>query len=234
MNKATIIFSIDDGRKDMYQLAKEILIPKKVPATLNITTNDAFFAEKNLPKISKEELLEIGQCPFLEIANHADMHSNETDDILKGFETLCDWFGYDKTKPLGFASPYSHMTMEYAREHEDALQELGIKYVRTHKEGYYFNKEDDVYALASYGLLNKMPVQELKDLADEAVEKKYCLIYLLHSVLKPGEYNYENDYSYDFDKFNELVDYILELQKEGKVDIMTTADYVDKRISGRI
>ena len=231
MNKATIIFSIDDGRKDMYQLAKEILIPKKVPATLNITTNDAFFEEKKLPKISKEELLEIGQYPFLEIANHADMHSNEPDDIRKGFEVLCDWFAYDKTKPIGFASPYSQLTMEYTREHIGELQELGIKYVRTCKAEACFNKEEDIVALTSFAVKNEMSVQELKTVADEAVEKNCCLIYLLHSVLKPGEYNYENDWSYDFDRFRELVDYILQLQKEGKAEIMTTMDYVDKKLA---
>ncbi len=229
MNKATIIFSIDDGRKDMYRLAKDILIPKKVPATLNITTNDAFFGDRLTP-ISNDELLEIGQCPFLEIANHADMHSNEYDDIRKGFEVLCDWFGYDTEKPIGFASPYSQMTMEYAKEHIEELNKLGVKYVRTSKED-GFNKEEDVLALTSYAVRNEMPVEDLKELAMEAVGNKDCLIYLFHSVLKPGEKNYENDWSYDFDKFEELVDYILQLQKEGKVEIMTTMDYVEQRLA---
>ena len=39
MEKTVIIFSIDDGRSDMYRLAKEILMPEKLPATLNITTH---------------------------------------------------------------------------------------------------------------------------------------------------------------------------------------------------
>lgn len=229
MNKATIIFSIDDGRKDMYRLAKEILIPKKVPATLNITTSDAFFGERLTP-ISKGELLEIGQCPFLEIANHANMHSNEYNDIRKGFDVLCDWFGYDTDKPIGFASPYSQMTMEYAKAHIEELHTLGVKYVRTSKEDVWFNKEE-ILALTSYAVRNEMPVEALKELAMEAVANKDCLIYLFHSVLKSGEKNYENDWSYDYGKFEELVDFILQLQKEGKVKIMTTIDYVEQRLT---
>ena len=230
MNEATIIFSIDDGRKDMYRLAKEILIPRKVPATLNITTSHAFFGDRLTP-ILKNELLEIGQCPFLEIANHADMHSNAYDDIRKGFEVLCDWFGYDIEKPIGFASPYSQMTMEYAKEHIEELNKLGVKYVRTSKEDAWFNKEEDIIALTSYAVRNEMSVESLKELAMETVVNKDCLIYLFHSVLKPGEKNYENDWSYDYDQFEELVDFVLQLQKEGKVKIMTTMNYVDQRLA---
>ena len=231
MQKATIVFSIDDGRKDMYQLAKEILIPKKVPATLNITTNKAFFEMKQLPWISKEELLEIGQNPLFEIANHTDTHSNEYDDIRKGFEVLCDWFGYDTSKPIGFASPGSQISIEYAKEHTHELQALGVKYVRTCNADEFFNKADNIFALTSYAVRNEITVQTLKEAADEAIQNNHCLIYLFHSVLKPGQSNYGNDWSYDFDKFNELVEYILQLQKEGKVEIMTTMDYVNKRLS---
>lgn len=230
MDKGVIIFSVDDGRWDMYRLVKEILIAKKVPATLNITTSKEWFEEKGLTPIVTEEFIEIAQSPFMEIANHADKHSNEYDDIRRGFEALCELLGYDDTKPIGFASPYSQLTMEYANNHIEKLQALGIKYVRTCDADEAFNKEEDVFALTSYAVKNEMPVEALKNMADKAAENKNCLIYLFHSVLKPGEYNYENDWSYDFDKFNELVDYILQLQKDGKVHIMTTADYVNKKL----
>jgi len=231
MDKGVIIFSIDDGRWDMYRLAKEILIAKNVPATLNITTNKEWFDSKKLIPMKKEELLEIAQSPFMEIANHADEHSNEFDDIQRGFMKLCDWLGYDSAKPIGFASPYSQITMEYANNHIDELQALGIKYVRTCDADEVFNKEENMFALTSYAVKNEMTVEALKNMADKAVENKNCLIYLFHSVLKPGEYNYENDWSYDYDKFNEFVDYILQLKKDGKVNIMTTIEYVDMQLS---
>ena len=228
MKKASIIFSIDDGRYDLYSVAKEFLIPNKIPATLNISTTR--WATMQVPLIEKEKLLEIGVYPFLEIANHSDLHTNEPEDIYKGFTNICDMFGYDKTVPMGFASPFSHMTVEYAREHIEELRELGIKYVRTSNQE-AFNKEDDVYALTSYAVTNDMSVEHLKEKADEAVEQGYCLIYLLHSITKEGDPHHGATWSYDFDKFVELANYIRELEACGKAELMTTMEYVDRKLS---
>ena len=226
MEKGVIIFSIDDGRRDMYKLVKEVFIPQNVPATLNITTSQEWFASKGLAALETDELVELAQSPLMEIANHADVHTNDFDDIQKGFLTLCDWLGYDKTKPIGFASPYSQMSMEYTRANIETLNKIGVKYVRTCEEN-CFNSANDVVALTSYPVRFVTSVEELKNAADFAVENRCCLIYLFHSVLKPGEENYDNDWSYDFDKFCELVTYVKELQKQNKADIMTTMEYVD-------
>jgi hypothetical protein len=51
----------------------------------------------------------------------------------------------------------------------------------------------------------------------------------MHSVLKPGDERYGGVWTYDFDKFNELARYIKGLQNEGKLDIMTTMDFVTQR-----
>ena len=51
------------------------------------------------------------------------------------------------------------------------------------------------------------------------------IIFLFHSVLKEGEENYNNTWSYDFDKFNLWLDYVLDLQSQGKLEIMTTMEY---------
>ena len=165
MDKGVIIFSIDDGRWDMYRLAKEILIPKNIPATLNITTNKEWFELKGLTPILKEELLEIAESPLIEIANHSDVHSNDYADICKGFDTLCDYLGYDNTIPIGFASPYSQMSMQYIRDNIGALNEIGVKYVRTCDSDECFNKEEDVLALTSCAVRKDDTLQTLKELA---------------------------------------------------------------------
>lgn len=228
MEKGVIIFSIDDGRRDMYRLAKEIFIPQNVPATLNITTNKEWF--KELIPIETDELLEIAQSPLMEIANHADEHTNEFDDIQKGFLTLCDLLGYDKSNPIGFASPGSQMSMEYIRDNIEALNKVGVKYVRTCRED-YFNRPTDTVALTSYPVTFDTSLETLKEVADTAAENKYCLIYLFHSVLKEGEENYDNTWSYDYDKFKELVTYIKELKNQNKVDVMTTMQYVNMQLA---
>lgn len=229
MKKGVIIFSIDDGRYDMYRLAKDILIPRNLPATFNITTDSGY--SKVIPSIKREELLEVGKHPLFEIANHSDMHTNEFDDIRKGYLKLCDWFGFDTNKPIGFASPGSGMSPEFIRENIAALNEIGVKYVRTCRDE-CFNKDEDSIALTSFAVTFDTPVEKLKELADTAAENKYCLIYLLHSVFKEGDIGYNNTWSYDYDKFIELADYIAELSRDGKIDVMTTMDYVDMQLGG--
>lgn len=234
MEKGIIIFSIDDGRRDMYRLVKEILIPENVPATLNITTNQEWFKFKELTYLETDELVEIAQSPLMEIANHADMHSNDYEDIQKGFLKLCDLLGYDQTKPIGFASPYSKMSVQHAKENMKSLNKIGIKYVRTcdRTSGRdHFNRDGDALVLTGFAPKHDTPLEELKEKADQAAENKWCLIYIIHSVMKPGEYKYDDDCSYDYDKFKEFVAYIKKLQAENKVDIMTTMEYVDMQLS---
>ena len=227
MEKAILVLSIDDGRADMYRLAKDVLIPRKIPATLNITTGKEFF--KKFPKIKDEELVEIAKYPWFEIANHSRMHTNEADDIINGQKDLCDLLGYDYEKSMGFASPGSEMSMEYIRTNADELKKLGIEYVRT-CEPDFFNREDDVFVLTSFPVMFEKPVEELKNMTDIAVDNKCNIIFLFHSVLKEGEENYNNTWSYDFDKFNLWLDYVLDLQSQGKLEIMTTIDYVKNMI----
>ncbi|MBQ7974374.1 MAG: hypothetical protein IJ300_01625, partial [Clostridia bacterium] len=217
MKKAVIIFSIDDGRADLYRLAKEILIPQNMPATFNITTDSGFSVKTS--SITREELADISKCDLFEIANHSDMHTNKFDDIYKGFLTLCDWLGFDKTSPIGFASPNSEMSLEYIEDNIEKLNKVGVKYVRTSRED-YFNKDTNSIALTSYPVKFDTTLKALKEKADIAVENGYCLIYLFHSVCKSEDKNYGETWSYDFDKFLDLVMYIKELQNQGKADIM--------------
>ena len=227
MEKAVIIFSIDDGRHDLYELAKEILIPNNVPATFNITTERGY--SKTIPSITKEQLLEIAESPLFEIANHSRFHTNELEDIRNGYLDICELFGYDSSKPIGFASPYSQLSIEFVNENIEALNGLGVKYVRTCRED-YFNRDENVVALTSFPVSFHTTLEEMKHLADVAVENKYCLIYLMHSVFKKDDANYGNEWSYDYEKFAELVSYLKELEHDGKIDIMTTMDYVDMQM----
>ena len=222
MKKGTIIFSIDDGRRDLYELAKEILIPLKIPATLNITTSGEYVSD--IESIKKEELIEIVKSGLFEIANHSHMHTNETEDIKKGHKNICQWFGFDENLPMGFASPGSALSVEEAEKRKDELKALGIKYVRTSTEDHF--NTDRVFALSSFAITFDIPLDLLKSLADEAADKGCCLIYLFHSVFKKEDKDYKDTWSYDYDDFKELVLYVRELEKAGKADIMTTENYV--------
>ncbi|MBR5517796.1 MAG: hypothetical protein IKV86_02080, partial [Clostridia bacterium] len=111
------------------------------------------------------------------------------------------------------------------RANAEELEKLGIEYVRT-CEPDFFNREDDVFALTSFPVMFEKSVEELKNMTDIAVDNKCNIIFLFHSVLKEGEENYNNTWSYDFDKFNFWLDYVLDLQSQGKLEIMTTMEYV--------
>ena len=138
------------------------------------------------------------------------------------FNLITDSHIFSFTEP----EPSGHL---YDFENIEALNGLGVKYVRTCRED-YFNRDENVVALTSFPVSFHTTIEEMKHLADVAVENKYCLIYLMHSVFKKDDANYGNEWSYDYDKFAELVSYLKELEHDGKIDIMTTMDYVDMQM----
>lgn len=228
MEKAVIILSIDDGRCDLYRLAKELLIPQKIPATLNITAGRVC-ADCGLA-ITAEQLFELSESHLFEFANHSYDHTNDEEDIKRGFLALCDLLDRDIDEPMGFASPHSKMSIEYIKENIVKLRRLGVKYVRTCRED-YFNRKGDTVALTSYPVMFTTPVSEMKRMTDIAVEKGYCLIYLFHSVLKKGEEKYGDTWSYDYDDFAQWLSYVITQQEQGMLEIMTTADYIEGQLA---
>ena len=114
--KAVVTLSFDDGRGDNTQMLDEILIPRKIPATLNITTGyidgtcPEEFCPTNKQPMTKEAVIRFGKHPFVEIALHGNNHQNTPVDILEGRNKLIHWLELNEDHVFGFASPGSALT----------------------------------------------------------------------------------------------------------------------------
>ncbi len=249
--KGTIVLSIDDGCSDTARLAAE-LEKRGLPATFNIVTAwvDGTVETKS-SHVTVDELKKIYATGLFEIAGHGDTHKNDNVDVMRGNDKLMEWCGMTE---IGFASPGSGMTAEYIRENGEKYKAMGISYIRTgsyttpneryaalsekaKKDGRseyvlqnipYAVFEFDSMAVPSVVVVNQTPIGCIKDLARFTAEEGLCTVFMFHAVRKEGEANYDSTWSYDFDKFCDFADLLCQLRSEGKAEILTTMDAVNK------
>ena len=247
--KGCIVISIDDGSVDHYRLYR-LLKSYEVPATFNIITSRM----EREGYLTKEQLREIYQDPLMEIACHGHTHKNTDEDILEANACLGEWLGATGNG-IGFASPGSQMKLDFVMENEAHLSSLGLVYVRSadnpspcarHRElaiqlpakgapetvltniSRLIYSIDGMY-LPSAVVYQHTPVEDLKALADLAIQEGACLIVMLHRVEKPGEPHWENTWCYDFDKTEQFLRHIKKREQEGAVELLTTREMFEKR-----
>lgn len=134
MDKAIIVISIDDGRRDSYVHARPLLEQYDMPATFNAAA--AYVQGEAIqdlpdPAMSRDELAALAQNPQFEIAAHGNKHNNELADIRRGAALLREWLSLPEKQLIGFASPGSQMTEDGICAQQDALRAMGFAYVRT-------------------------------------------------------------------------------------------------------
>ncbi len=242
--KGVITLSIDDGRKDAFRLTNEVLNKYNIPATFNIISGYIDIENKgNKSVITLDELKAMHKNPLVEIAAHGYLHKNDDEDIVKGKEKLYEWLDI-KGSTIGFASPGSGMKEDFICENQEKLQKMGFSYIRTgfEKEGrsadevckYLDNADvggiDELYyefdnmCINSVPILCSITVEAMKKMVDLAAREKACITLMFHSVRKKGEYNPEDLWTYDYDKFIEIMEYLVQKRENGEIEILTTRD----------
>lgn len=129
-----VILSFDDGRKDNYRAAMEIMKPLDIPATFNITTGYILqnIADNDKPgphePMNLNELNELAACELFEIAGHGYTHDNDIDNLLNGVLVLRKLL--PNTKISGVASPHSEFKLSDLKIAQEKFNENGIRYLR--------------------------------------------------------------------------------------------------------
>ncbi len=129
-----IALSFDDGRKDNYRIAKEVLEPLKIPATFNITTGYILdvLEEKDKPgpheAMSIEELKCLAKSGLFEIAGHGFRHDNDLNNLMRGVLKLRELLPGVEIK--GVASPHSQFRLEELQNARKVFEENGLHYLR--------------------------------------------------------------------------------------------------------
>lgn len=137
MKKAAISFSFDDGRGDNLAVFQGMLIPRGIPATINITTGyiDGSCPENSRPStkraLSMEDVRLLAENSMVEIALHGDQHQNTESDIARGREKLIEWLDLPDSHVFGFASPGSGLPVTRFTESESDLFTRKVSYLRT-------------------------------------------------------------------------------------------------------
>jgi hypothetical protein len=256
MDKAIVTITFDDGRRDNYKVAKELLDRYEIPATFYIVT--AFIENKkqigkNGP-LSREEMEFLVNNDLFEIAVHSDYHTNDFNDIRVGANKLRDW--YKNLDELGFASPHSEMDKDQVVENKELWKELNIKYVRignNFRKFYWpekiiaklakmtkskllfrlvyrssFMDTTNDYALVCVPIMNENTFEQIKSLIDSAVKLKKWVILSFHTIGFPDDLGYNSMWCWDYYKFEKLCQYLSELKNNGKLSVLTAMDSVKK------
>lgn len=122
MKKAMISLSFDDGRLDNIFVAKNILAPRNLPATFNITTG---YIDGTCPKSglkTEQEPMSISDVKWLsdnalfEIAMHGDKHQNSVEDMIECRKKLLQWLQLPENHKFGFASPSSGLNINTLKD----------------------------------------------------------------------------------------------------------------------
>lgn len=132
---AKIVLSFDDGRRDNYRVAKEILEPMGIPATFNITTGyiKRDIDEKAKPSshepMTEEEVVDLWNNPLFEIAGHGYRHDNDVENLISGINELRKVY-HEGGEMLGIASPHSEFDLSILNKNKVTFEQNGIKYLR--------------------------------------------------------------------------------------------------------
>lgn len=132
-----IVLSFDDGRSDNYRAAINILEPRKLGATFNITTGyiDGSIPDRNSiapnSAMSIQEIKRLYQNSLFEIAGHGDKHLNTRPDWMAGIEKLKLWLGNKwYADGIGIASPHSAINSTNELCNKESWNNTEVKYVR--------------------------------------------------------------------------------------------------------
>lgn len=241
--KGTVVLSFDDGNADDFRLYENILSKHKISATFNIESG----AIGQPGRLTREQLSILHSDPLMEIAGHGYSHKNDDADIRKDIETLSGWLDIPDGK-IGFASPNSGMKNKFIADNEAHLRAMGLIYVRTNDNPYPSKRHLEIQnelteqkareyvirnvpqltycfnglCINSAVVLHTTEVDDLTGLTDLAAKEKACVVFLFHRVKKPGEYKYDDEYSYDYHQFAEFAEYLDQKRQAGAIDILTT------------
>lgn len=248
--KGTIVISVDDGRRDAFRLYTEVLKKYNIPATFNIVSGWVDHNNTGERSITINELKQMQKDSLVEIAGHGYSHKNTDEDITKDRELLYSWLDLKEEK-IGFASPGSGMKNDFIKENEQHLKDMGFLYIRTGRSNLPLNENQlklqadlkeqgsmdyavenvpqliygfDGMCINSAPVLNFHTVSELKELTLLAKRQKACVVFMFHSVAKKGEYEPDDLWSYDFDRFVEFAEYLAQKRDKGEIEILTTRD----------
>lgn len=203
-----------------------------------------------------DEVKELSKNNLFEIAGHGYKHDNQVENLIYGVDILRKMLSKDKM-PIGIASPRSEFDVDMIRECKKDFLNANIAYLRVSKRFkkcsifrkiirkingyfnipilYYFvykdtniEKKDD-FILYSVPILKNNKLKEVKYLVKRAIKENKSYIFMLHSILKPNEEYYSDLFSWDYNEFYKLCEFLKKMENENKIKICKVIDMNEKK-----
>ena len=243
-----------DGFTNIFPLLKKYNLPATfniVTKYLDEKTDDL---EKPFPSLTWQIVKEMYSSSLIEFANHTSDHTNSWDSIAAGRDILISRLDIPFNKKIGFASPESKISGTELLSNKPRFIRLGISYARTgirvrshkiyrilarkigrvihlgwiYKIAYHDTLMDknDNYVLYSVPIMRDTTTNQVIALIKHAEAEKKSLILMLHRVKKPEEPGYNNNWCWDYGKFEYLLKYLHNEQLKGHIEVLKTQDII--------
>lgn len=212
--------------------------------------------DAGLKPMSREQLAEMAKSPLTEIACHGADHTNETESIRRGRRELLSMLGTPENMRIGFASPESRMDGRSISAQQQEWEKAGFAYVRTgprvetlkllrkaarrlsrsfHPGWLYvfaYNdtllEETERFALSAVPVMHETTVSQVKALIRRAEKAGKNVILMLHRVKEAGEEMYKDPWTWGRGKMEELLQFLAEEQKAGKLRVKTVKELAEE------
>ena len=248
--KASVVLSFDDARKDNIKAFDEVLIPLKIPFTLNVTTGyvDGTLSRElwptSIPGMSIEDVIRYSNNELCEIALHGDKHIGDKDDVLESFNKICSWIG--NRKAIGFASPGCNQVFYKGLPDWVLYERIGINkekntllkrvarriskiipsallYCYSFSDSIMYKLEKGI--LYSATIFNETTVAQISRLIRSIIQSGGSIILQFHSI--GFGRNEEDAWTWDIEIFVTFCQYICNLREQNKIQILTTMELIN-------
>lgn len=217
-NIANIIFIMDDGWETQYTEGYRILDKYKLKGNIGVISE----AVGTNGYVNEDQLNEMYQRGW-DLLNHTKTHPDlstltkekQRIEILDNKKWLKSK-GYTRGEKA-FIYPYGTYNVETL----DILKEEGFIWARSVMDGENY---DLSYEAKTMNLVTNLDPELVKDRVDTAIENKSTLLFMNH---KFGDEVDEYDMFYDVESFEKIVSYVSEKQKQGELNVITIAEYLE-------
>ncbi|MCM1216732.1 MAG: polysaccharide deacetylase family protein [Lachnospiraceae bacterium] len=206
--------------------------------------------------LSEKEVMELAQSPLVEIAGHGHRHDNDIQNLLTGIEEIRNRYMHEPDMSLGMASPSSAFDRGNMVQAVEVFKKNGILYMALGDRKqvftffrrcvrrinrmihvpwlyYWINKvsvldREDTFWLYRVPVLRDNRLKEVRYFIERLMESgdSVSCILMFHSILKRGEAFYEDLFSWDYDDFKNLCEWLSKLSDRGELNVCLTREMV--------
>lgn len=203
--------------------------------------------------MSIENVISIYEDGF-EIACHGDQHKNDIQDIKRGYYKLKKWIGWKDDYRPGFASPRSDLKytdikrnmVEYERKFS-YIRIMGYRkdtiFIRLIRKVAHFSHSKLLYNISftqniggikdgfvavSVPIVHRTTINQVKAIITKAEKEENDCILMFHSILPEGMQHYNDLWSWDIKKFQELCKWLKNESNNGKCSVVKTIELLER------